>query len=162
MVWSVVSSITGSSGRCRRAQAPHPDERQVDISTNQQPDTNARSIGRDGVPSLMTPGPSCASGNSVRDTDEQRSMAVRVRRWLGPDDGFNRKLLAPLVSGAVLNPINSTIVSVALVPIGVAFGEPPAATAWLISALCRWNRRGRRTFRQWWSRWLRRCRCRRR
>ncbi|WP_161976544.1 MFS transporter [Mycolicibacterium sp. CH28] len=62
-------------------------------------------------------------------------MADRVRRWLSPDDGFDRTLIAPLVSGAVLNPINSTIVSVALVPIGVAFGEPPAATAWLISAL---------------------------
>ena len=40
-----------------------------------------------------------------------------------------------MVSGAVLNPINSTILAVALVPIGVAFGEPPSATAWLISAL---------------------------
>jgi MFS family permease len=50
-------------------------------------------------------------------------------------DGFDRRLIAPLVSGAVLNPINSTIISVALVPIGVAFGEPPSATAWLISAL---------------------------
>ena len=38
-----------------------------------------------------------------------------------------------MVAGAVLNPINSTILSVALVPIGVAFGEPPSATAWLIS-----------------------------
>lgn len=61
-------------------------------------------------------------------------MAERVRE-LGSGDGFNRRLIAPLVSGAVLNPINSTIVSVALVPIGVAFGEPPSATAWLISAL---------------------------
>ena len=51
------------------------------------------------------------------------------------DDGFNRKLIAPLVAGAVLNPINSTVVAVALVPIGVAFGEPPSATAWLVSAL---------------------------
>jgi MFS family permease len=49
--------------------------------------------------------------------------------------GFNRKLLAPLISGAVLNPINSTIIAVTLVPIGVAFGEPAKATAWLISAL---------------------------
>ncbi|WP_261556058.1 MFS transporter [Frankia tisae] len=49
--------------------------------------------------------------------------------------GFDRKLLAPLISGAVLNPINSTIISVALVPIGVAFGEPASATAWLISSL---------------------------
>lgn len=62
-------------------------------------------------------------------------MAERVRERFGSADGFNRKLIAPLVSGAVLNPINSTIVSVALVPIGVAFGEPPSATVWLISAL---------------------------
>jgi MFS family permease len=54
---------------------------------------------------------------------------------MGSGDGFNRKLIAPLVSGAVLNPINSTIIAVALVPIGVAFGAPPAATAWLVSAL---------------------------
>ncbi|BBY65862.1 MFS transporter [Mycolicibacterium helvum] len=83
----------------------------------------------------MTAEPNREDGDSVPDTDERRSMAVRVRRWVGPDDGFNRTLIAPLVSGAVLNPINSTIVSVALVPIGVALGEPPAATAWLISAL---------------------------
>lgn len=50
-------------------------------------------------------------------------------------DGFDRKLLAPLISGAVLNPVNSSIIAVALVPIGVAFGEPASATAWLISAL---------------------------
>jgi MFS family permease len=49
--------------------------------------------------------------------------------------GFDRRLFAPLISGAVLNPINSTIIAVALVPIGVAFGEPASATAWLISAL---------------------------
>ncbi|WP_410674985.1 MFS transporter [Amycolatopsis sp. cmx-4-68] len=49
--------------------------------------------------------------------------------------GFDRKLLAPLISGAVLNPVNSTIIAVALVPIGVAFGAPASATAWLISAL---------------------------
>jgi MFS family permease len=59
----------------------------------------------------------------------------RLRGRLGSDDGFNRKLIAPLVSGAVLNPINSTIMAVALVPVGVAFGEPPAATAWLVSGL---------------------------
>ncbi|WP_284745679.1 MFS transporter [Amycolatopsis sp. RTGN1] len=50
-------------------------------------------------------------------------------------DGFDRKLFAPLISGAVLNPVNSTIIAVALVPIGVAFGQPASATAWLISAL---------------------------
>ncbi|NUP39736.1 MAG: MFS transporter [Streptomyces sp.] len=40
-----------------------------------------------------------------------------------------------MILGSVLNPINSTIVAVALVPIGVALGAPPAQTAWLVSAL---------------------------
>jgi MFS family permease len=35
----------------------------------------------------------------------------------------------------VLNPINSSIIAVSLVPIGVAFGAPPSQTAWLVSAL---------------------------
>jgi len=48
---------------------------------------------------------------------------------------FNRGLLPPLVLGAVLNPINSTMVAVALVPIGIAFGASPADTAWLVSGL---------------------------
>lgn len=49
--------------------------------------------------------------------------------------GFDRRLITPLVAGAVLNPVNTTILSVALVPIGVSFGEPPSATAWLITSL---------------------------
>lgn len=53
----------------------------------------------------------------------------------GPAEGFNRRLLAPMMVGSALNPINSTIISVSLVPIGVAFGAPPSQTAWLISAL---------------------------
>jgi MFS family permease len=52
-----------------------------------------------------------------------------------PRDAFDRRLLAPMILGAVLNPINSTIVSVALVPIGAALGAPPSRTAWLVSAL---------------------------
>lgn len=40
-----------------------------------------------------------------------------------------------MMLGSVLNPINSTIVAVALVPIGKAFGAPPSQTAWLVSAL---------------------------
>ncbi|MEU5026859.1 MFS transporter [Streptomyces milbemycinicus] len=40
-----------------------------------------------------------------------------------------------MILGSVLNPINSTIIAVALVPIGVALGAPPAQTAWLVSAL---------------------------
>ncbi|MFJ7725354.1 MFS transporter [Neobacillus sp. NPDC097160] len=48
---------------------------------------------------------------------------------------FNQKLIAPMVLGSILNPINSSIISVALIPIGQAFGVPPSQTAWLVSAL---------------------------
>lgn len=48
---------------------------------------------------------------------------------------FDRRLLPPMLLGSVLNPVNSTIVAVALVPIGIAFGAPPSETAWLVSAL---------------------------
>ncbi len=48
---------------------------------------------------------------------------------------FDRKLLAPMMLGSILNPVNSSIISVSLVPIGAAFGAPPAQTAWLVSAL---------------------------
>ncbi|KOV63978.1 MFS transporter [Streptomyces sp. MMG1121] len=40
-----------------------------------------------------------------------------------------------MVLGSVLNPVNSSMIAVALVPIGVAFGAPPAETVWLVSAL---------------------------
>ncbi|MEU6113350.1 MFS transporter [Streptomyces sp. NPDC047117] len=40
-----------------------------------------------------------------------------------------------MMLGSVLNPINSTIISVALVPIGDALGAPTSQTAWLVSAL---------------------------
>jgi len=49
--------------------------------------------------------------------------------------GFDRRLLPPMILGSVLNPINSTIIAVALVPIGDALGVPPSRTAWLVSAL---------------------------
>ncbi|MFK0250673.1 MFS transporter [Amycolatopsis azurea] len=51
------------------------------------------------------------------------------------ETGFDRRLLPPMMLGAALNPVNSSIISVSLVPIGVAFGAPPAETAWLVSAL---------------------------
>lgn len=63
----------------------------------------------------------------------------RARRTLhrapqNPDD-FNRKLIVPMVLGSVLNPVNSSLLAVALVPIGLALGAGPAATAWLVSGL---------------------------
>ncbi|MVU77880.1 MFS transporter [Nocardia sp. ET3-3] len=50
-------------------------------------------------------------------------------------DEFDRRLLVPMITSSILNPINSSIIAVSLVPIGVAFGAPAAETAWLVSAL---------------------------
>jgi MFS family permease len=49
--------------------------------------------------------------------------------------GFDKRLTVPLVLGSMLNPINSSMIAVALIPIGTALGAPPAETVWLISAL---------------------------
>ena len=48
---------------------------------------------------------------------------------------FNRRLIAPMILGSVLNPVNSSIIAVSLVPIGRAYGALPSETAWLVSAL---------------------------
>ena len=40
-----------------------------------------------------------------------------------------------MILGALLNPVNSSMIAVALVPIGIAFGAPPAETAWLVGGL---------------------------
>lgn len=48
---------------------------------------------------------------------------------------FERRLIAPMVIGGILNPINSSMLAVALIPIGATFGVPPSHTAWLITGL---------------------------
>ena len=48
---------------------------------------------------------------------------------------FDRRLMAPMILGSILNPINSSIIAVALVPIAIALGAPASQTAWLVSAL---------------------------
>lgn len=62
-------------------------------------------------------------------------MSAEPDTETGPRRSFDRKLLAPMMLGAILNPVNSSILSVSLVPIGVAFGAPPSQTAWLVSGL---------------------------
>ncbi len=60
----------------------------------------------------------------------------RARRSDGiVGSAFDRRLIPPMVIGAILNPVNSSIIAVSLVPIGAAFGVPPSQTAWLVSAL---------------------------
>ncbi|GHH85212.1 MFS transporter [Streptomyces sulfonofaciens] len=59
-------------------------------------------------------------------------------RSAGPgtrDGGFSARLTAPLLLGSLLNPLNTTMISTALVAIGHAFGIGAAQTAWLISVL---------------------------
>ena len=48
---------------------------------------------------------------------------------------FDKRLLAPMMIGAVLNPINTAIIAVALTPIGVALGVPASQIVWLVSSL---------------------------
>lgn len=57
-----------------------------------------------------------------------------ARRRRSPS-GFDRRLVAPMVLGSVLNPVNSSIIAVSLVPIGQALDASPARTAWLVSGL---------------------------
>ncbi|MFI7587218.1 MFS transporter [Spongisporangium articulatum] len=63
------------------------------------------------------------------------ALDVLLPRTAAPEGRFDRRLLAPLILGALLNPVNSSMIAVALVPIGLAFGAPPAQTAWLVSGL---------------------------
>ena len=62
------------------------------------------------------------------------SLAARPRAPR-PTEAFARRLYAPMVIGAILNPVNSSMIAVSLVPIGVAFGAPASRTAWLVSGL---------------------------
>ncbi|GAA2482897.1 MFS transporter [Winogradskya humida] len=48
---------------------------------------------------------------------------------------FDRRLIPPMLLGTVLNPVNSSMIAVALIPIGLALGASPAQTAWLVSGL---------------------------
>ncbi|MFJ4655538.1 MFS transporter [Nocardia sp. NPDC088792] len=59
----------------------------------------------------------------------------RTDRTTARSEGFDRRLMTPMILSSVLNPVNSSIIAVSLVPIGIAFGAPASETAWLVSAL---------------------------
>ncbi|WP_424641433.1 MFS transporter [Embleya sp. AB8] len=77
------------------------------------------------------PGPAGAPGSPPGGT--------RIRgRWAGPTPeraGFGARFTAATAIGSVLNPINSSIIAIALVSIGQAFGVDTGSTTWLVSAL---------------------------
>lgn len=53
----------------------------------------------------------------------------------GSGPAFGARLMAPLLLGSLLNPINSTMIATALVAIGRTFHVGAADTVWLISAM---------------------------
>lgn len=63
------------------------------------------------------------------------SALFRTSRRPAAGGGFDRRLIAPMILGSVLNPINSAMLAVALIPIGQDFGAPPSEVAWLITGL---------------------------
>ena len=65
------------------------------------------------------------------------SLLARARRRPSgpPADRFDRRLITPMILGSILNPINSSMIAVALIPIGAALGAPASETAWLVSGL---------------------------
>ncbi|WP_428950275.1 MFS transporter [Streptomyces sp. cg35] len=70
------------------------------------------------------------------DASDIAATRVTVPRESAPaETGFRARLTAPLLLGSVLNPLNTTMISTALVAIGHHFGIGAADTAWLISVL---------------------------
>ncbi|MBZ4319569.1 MFS transporter [Streptomyces huiliensis] len=49
--------------------------------------------------------------------------------------GIGGRFVAAVAVGSMLNPVNSTMISTALVPIGRSFGAGPSATVWLVAGL---------------------------
>ncbi len=64
-----------------------------------------------------------------------RAPSSQSRAAESAAQGFDRRLIGPMVLGSILNPVNSSIIAVSLVPIGQAFGAPASQVAWLVSAL---------------------------
>ncbi|MEU2359038.1 hypothetical protein ABZ599_39950 [Streptomyces misionensis] len=48
---------------------------------------------------------------------------------------FTRRFMVPVLLGPTLNPINSTMIAVALVPIATALDITAARTIWLVAVL---------------------------
>jgi MFS family permease len=76
-------------------------------------------------------------GNAALQTEAGvRPEPTRQRSGPRPEDiGFGRRFVAATSFGSVLNPVNSSIIAVALVSIGHAYGVGASATTWLVSAL---------------------------
>src|SRR5258708_13359176 len=63
------------------------------------------------------------------------TIEVEVRTTESPRDLFGFRLIAPLALGSMLNPVNSTMISPALIPIARDFHATVAQPSWLIGGL---------------------------
>lgn len=76
------------------------------------------------------------TGEGARDVRGVRAAETDLTAPSDPEPpGFSGRLTAPLLLGSLLNPLNTTMISTALVAIGHSFGIGAADTAWLISVL---------------------------
>jgi len=74
--------------------------------------------------------------NGSSGSDGGGGSSSRNSRYSGKGgSAFDRRLIAPMLLGSICNPINSSMIAVALVPIGAAFGATPSRTAWLVTGL---------------------------
>jgi hypothetical protein len=72
---------------------------------------------------------------STSDTSRQRRPAAGGRLARGGETGLGPRFVVATSAGSVLNPVNSSIIAVALVAIGRSFGVGAAAVTWLVSGL---------------------------
>ncbi|MFF8790944.1 MFS transporter [Streptomyces sp. NPDC015125] len=90
--------------------------------------------GRGGTPEAVA---APAAVTALQDTGSPATPAAPAGPGAATGSGraFGPRLMAPLLLGSLLNPINSTMIATALVAIGQDFHVGAADTAWLISAM---------------------------
>ncbi|MFG2831261.1 MFS transporter [Streptomyces sp. NPDC048434] len=88
---------------------------------------------------LSAPGPGgtpeATTAPAAVTTPQETGAPAAPGAAIGSGRAFGARLMAPLLLGSLLNPINSTMIATALVAIGQDFHVGAADTAWLISAM---------------------------
>ncbi|QTZ94920.1 MFS transporter [Streptomyces auratus AGR0001] len=97
-------------------------------------------LGRGGaVPEAAIPAPAgaipAAAGAPAQEAGERTAPGAATGSAPSSGRAFGPRLMAPLLLGSLLNPINSTMIATALVAIGQDFHVGAADTAWLVSAM---------------------------
>jgi MFS family permease len=77
-------------------------------------------------------GASHRGAGKTRPAGDARARIGRPQQQRKP---FSGAMMAPLLLGVALNPVNSTMIATALVAVGHAFGVGVAQTAWLVASL---------------------------